>query len=560
MQDSDSTPAARYVRYLLCATLAAVVTLLTVRYSFQYGRLIYPPQYDDVNYMADGLRWLRVLQNGGLAKWLTTAWVPAPHSPFSTCLAMVSFLVLGQHDWAVNGGNFLVVLAYLLIADQLLGGVRLVRRAAVLLLAASVPLAAAAVFHFRPDAMCGVMTAGAIVLTVWGRALGAGPWRRAVWLGLMLAMVLLTKPSVFVMTLVVVLGMLGVAVITEWLGKAPALSAQRVAGRIALALGVMVITVLPYYMLCGPAMFKYMWDNIFGKDRESWVLAGGWAKHAGYYLTGDGGRLQLGGHLWLLAALVAAGLWWAWKRWERGKAVRFTGLVVLIAAVYALVTANAVKNAFFGLTFQVLLVYCAVIVLGEALGRRGPASANRAGGPGARWATAAVWGLAALGVGLFQFPPKWAAADDPGVLANGRMVAAVQSLLEREITRPTQVIMLTTNGHAMPETMLDHHIMNASLIHYLFLRDRGAAPILDHRYFREPSAGMNDELVWADFLVASEPGGKIPFDFQKSSRHEQEWLDAVRGRTDWREIGHFVGASGKGYYVFRHERGQPGGR
>ncbi|HEY2944983.1 MAG TPA: hypothetical protein VGN09_21295, partial [Vicinamibacteria bacterium] len=107
-------------RVLLWIVLSAGFTLIIVQWSLRHGRLILPPTYDDVGYLADGLSRLEVLYRDRLPGLLAEHFRHPPHSPFSSYLALAGFALFGAHDWAPYASNVIIVLALLAFVDYLL--------------------------------------------------------------------------------------------------------------------------------------------------------------------------------------------------------------------------------------------------------------------------------------------------------------------------------------------------------------------------------------------------------------------------------------------------------
>src|SRR5437763_5515397 len=88
------------VRWAVCVAFATVLTLLILQYSFNHGRLILYPTYDDCGYMVDGLMRVQMFYDYG---WLGVGvqyLAYPPHSPYSTFMASLGFALFGSHDWA----------------------------------------------------------------------------------------------------------------------------------------------------------------------------------------------------------------------------------------------------------------------------------------------------------------------------------------------------------------------------------------------------------------------------------------------------------------------------
>src|SRR5438477_6809926 len=129
--------------------LSALFTMVMVNYSFRYGRLAVGPTDDDCNYMVDALQRLNILFHSPKQFVHNLVQFP-PHSPFSSALAMVAFLVFGPHQWAPYVANGLVVFMMLLIIDFLATPAGLLAKIASIIFAFAFPFTANVVTEFRP--------------------------------------------------------------------------------------------------------------------------------------------------------------------------------------------------------------------------------------------------------------------------------------------------------------------------------------------------------------------------------------------------------------------------
>jgi hypothetical protein len=82
----------------------------SLQYSLRRGRLLIYLACDDVVYMLDGLRRLDIVDRSGILAFFLNWRQHPPHAPLSTLLALLSFLLLGVHDWAPYAANRLIVL------------------------------------------------------------------------------------------------------------------------------------------------------------------------------------------------------------------------------------------------------------------------------------------------------------------------------------------------------------------------------------------------------------------------------------------------------------------
>jgi len=192
--------------------IAVVFTSAIVQYSLRDGRLVIPPSFDDVGYMADGAtRLCNFYQMGALPAFQNYVQDP-PHSPYSTLLATAAFAVFGIRDWAPYAANGLLILAYLAFADHLLRGLPIWQKLLATVVLLSVPISAMAVHEFRPDhASALLIVLGGILILE--RPFITASWRRLLTIGAIFGLALLTKTPTFPATLAMMFGtlFLGVA-------------------------------------------------------------------------------------------------------------------------------------------------------------------------------------------------------------------------------------------------------------------------------------------------------------------------------------------------------------
>jgi hypothetical protein len=117
-------------------------------------------------------------------------------------------------------------------------------------------------------------------------------------------------------------------------------------------------------------IIDYFILNQLGADSHLWAFNEGWGQRIAYHLTGYGGWLGLGRH-WILALVLwgcalAAGLKFA----RTDKSARILlGLSGMAAWAYFFLVINPHMNPFFGLTFQILLLFSGAAFLGWLVGQ-----------------------------------------------------------------------------------------------------------------------------------------------------------------------------------------------
>ncbi|MFL6110325.1 MAG: hypothetical protein ACJ786_03095, partial [Catenulispora sp.] len=286
------------IRLLLLGVLAAAFTLLVVHYSINRGKLLVPPTFDDIAYLKDGLFRLDALYKGAVPGLYGQYLKQPPHSPLATVLALSGFALFGVHDWAPYAANAVIILTLLAFADYLTRGMPLGQKVAALLFTLTVPIAAQSVYEFRPDMGAGLLTTIAMVLLLEESFVGVNPRRRMA-AGTFAAAALLAKPSVFPVTVALIVATLVVVTLRDLYLQSREAGVPRVgAGAYARAwLQVLVpaaLLPLPHYVVNRQEIWEYLAQNVFGPNRDIWKFQGGLSTHLLYFVLGRGGQFMFG--------------------------------------------------------------------------------------------------------------------------------------------------------------------------------------------------------------------------------------------------------------------------
>jgi hypothetical protein len=161
----DARPKA-FPYYVFLAFLAFCMTACTIQRSMRCGRLAIPPQFDDVGYMHEAASRIDTLWRHGTIAVIKQYFANPPHSPWSTALGMIGFGIFGIRDWAVFAMNGVIVLAYLIFADYLLGHARLWQKLICFAFLLAMPIIPESVAEFQPDHACALFTVIACMLLV----------------------------------------------------------------------------------------------------------------------------------------------------------------------------------------------------------------------------------------------------------------------------------------------------------------------------------------------------------------------------------------------------------
>src|SRR5450755_1698636 len=107
----------------LAVVISCIFVALQIQMSLRAGTLGLPPTYDDVGYFVDAARRIGEFLSGGLAEVIKGYISNPPHSPGSTFLAALGFMLFGMNAVAAAISNaiplFVVSFALLQLCNQL---------------------------------------------------------------------------------------------------------------------------------------------------------------------------------------------------------------------------------------------------------------------------------------------------------------------------------------------------------------------------------------------------------------------------------------------------------
>ena len=515
---------------------AAVFTLLAVHWSERNGRLAQDSTYDDVGYMTDAAERLRTLDADGLSALAGSLVHNPPHSAFSTLLALVSFEVLGLHDWAPYVFNGFALAAYLFFCARVFGRLPTFAFGCLLLFCLTIPLAFRAVHDFRPDFASAVATAAfayfgfAAVLSDENHEEG-----NATRAGIFLGAALWIKPPVFPHTVAVAL------VVGACIAGSVFLPAFRARGLrrgllLAMRFGVIgILVALPYYSANGRQTFDYFRQNTGGANAHIWNFQGSsWSILRAF--TYDGAEaLFIGRYLWVLLACIAAVLGWALVTRRHGVAWLVGGLLGTGAVSLAIFVAGRHNSEYFGLYYQLLLLASALTAI-NALIREVPRAVILAPG------------LLLLGLTpLISTPhmPFWHRAPeaDPVHGWNAKIVSALAADLG------------VTPGGEAPSTPVAVFVgctgfVSSDSMRWICVKDRLPFGFSDLLASDDPAAQLR-AARGADYVVAATPSAKAVFRSLPSAETFPTVLKTLLDDPNFREM-KVSAAANPPYRLFRN--------
>lgn len=385
--------------FIVSFCFSSLFALLVLQYSFQHGRLLYDPTYDDVGYLHDGLQRVSHFHRGGVEKMLREYIKDPPHSPAFSLLAATGFAFFGPNDWAPYACQMLWVFLSLLFVRWFLPTHSLWTYATVCGFVLTVPLLPHTVHEFRPDIAWGLACAVGTILLLWHPLdkaslpirLGIGAvWGLAFWI----------KPSAFPLTSIH--GAVALAA-SWWIERGRSESRPTFTNTLRRALPTFAVIAaigLPHFLLTGLRYPLYLWNNLTGPWKEVWAFHGGLAEHLTFYLTNQyGGRPMLGDHLWLMGALIAGAVILCTNRVNSQERRRYAAMLVVLLSAYLVPTAMRTKSQFIGAVFYWILIFVSITALSLLL--RLPKMQR------ATWRIGLLILLLTLGIWTFAWPQRY---------------------------------------------------------------------------------------------------------------------------------------------------------
>jgi hypothetical protein len=123
----------------------------------------------------------------------------------------------------------------------------------------------------------------------------------------------------------------------------------------------------PYYALSAGHVYRYIYDQVFGRNRDLWVMKDDWPTLLRFLWDGQAGQLMLGrhGYLVLVLALLSAVayLWLAPRRFDRAAVRLAVAMLGALFLAWLVPTVSKYGNPFTGSTFAALFLFGGVLLL-----------------------------------------------------------------------------------------------------------------------------------------------------------------------------------------------------
>jgi hypothetical protein len=346
------------LRTLYWIAIAAAYTAFHVISSIHDGKLALPPKYDDVGYLSQGAQWLNAWKSGGLAEFWSAG---VAHAPISAYTAFFGFLIFGPYEWAPYAVNGVFVCLFLLGLDDLAKGLPTYQRLLLPLTALTYPLLASLVMEFRPDILCSIVTAYLLTLIIKTNWLN--PTRsRLLLLGILLGVALLSKPSIFPITIGLTVGGIGISALVDYKKQGYGRSLLRIINKATQVLGLGILVACPYYIDGGlKNTTDYIKIVMTGPNQAVWETRLSLKANLLYYLTGYGS--MLGNWLGIGVSIITLAFSVSLARQDHKLVEKNMVTLIVFGLAYASVTIPAVKSPFLGVIVSALILltnYCAM--------------------------------------------------------------------------------------------------------------------------------------------------------------------------------------------------------
>ncbi len=451
---------------------AVLFSVMTVMQSLHQGQLAAPATFDDVVYFIDAGRRLIAFYNAGFPALLEGYIQNAPHAPTSTVVSFVGFLLFGFNDWSTAAVNSVWVVALLLVVRRWFAGLPAWVTATVVLAVLAWPILGFLVVEGRPDIVNGFLLAFGCVALVRRPWLTAGRGR-LIAVALVFAAALLTKPSVFPITLALYGFSLALATGLDMLDAPKGVSLRHILRRNAAACAITLVVVLPHYLLAVRDVVDYIVTTTFTTEKAIWAVKLPFYDQATFYLWGQGGRQTMAIWVFVTVALVAAAVAIAMIGRQRVALRRVVAMALIFALSFAFVSIPAHKSVYLGVQVS---AFCLVFFL---LAVRALFTAALAGGSRIGQGVAVLLAIALAATAYSSFQWHWfnrtgqPSVGSPDELARRHaLIDAVYAAVKPEGETPSRVY--------FPAIA---YYLNADIVNFAFVRrgDASDDAFDDHR-------------------------------------------------------------------------------
>ncbi len=266
--------------------------------------------------------------------------------------------------------------------------------------------------------------------------------------------------------------------------------------------------------------------------------------------------MMLGFHLYIVGAVMLLGIVCLVfsRNWQR--LVRLGALFSIMIAAFLIPTSTRVQNPFFALTFQVLLVFTVVLLMGSMLKAESVVLANRTGqaalgwrsllahGYRIHWATLACLVAALVGAAAsLPLRPVYGRRSDPVMAARHDMHVGIVNCIRQQM-KPNQkpLVFVTTLSHGVNGSILAWHARKA-----------GMSCTFDDDCWSDDLERQQRRFDAANFVVtsvATTDQGKEWVEVHPSGKVARDLDRMIRARQDFAEVGSFSFMGAVTYSLF----------
>jgi hypothetical protein len=521
---------------LVLFLIACLYAYLTLQWSERVGRLSMDADYDDIGYLSDGFDRLRLLDTRGPSAFWNSFFSSPPHSPWSTLTATLGFGIFGIRDWSPYAINALLIFFFFLAVCWILRSMSRLNKAALLLVILFLQLTLRAVHDFRPDFACALATALFSIAVL--RAACFREWeqheRLAYFLiGLCAGAAFWIKPSFFAHTAVLLFLSFFLSELCRFILEKPRY--RPLLRRLLFCLVGVVISAGPYFAFAWRATFDYFFSNAMDESSSSiWKVSGGVGNVLKLALfTGEMPKM-IGPFFYLFLFLIIFGIWFL-LRTKRMSALLFTLASLTVAlASFTVIVYGRQQNPFFGLTWDLLLLFTSYFILSEIVGKQ------RFSG--------LIFAVTAISFILYLKSPSYLKVSYPSPDSTGenslniRAVQTIQEVNERSLPiLPEPSVYVAFSGHVNGDTQK------------WITQKTGFPVIFKSRYI---SAKIQDHLSAienSDFVEVADPQSKWMYKWLPSTALQPALLTYLRQKSNFHELPPLQGRQGV-LYLFEKQR------
>lgn len=253
-----------------------------------------------------------------------------------------------------------------------------------------------------------------------------------------------------------------------------------------------------------------------------------------FFLDGNGARVMLGSHRFIVVAIFVLGGVYLGLTRRREQILNSLAYAAVILVAYLIPTVNWQKTQFFGVVFHLSLTFSALLILRHLMRVEGDRLSP------IPWARTLMVSVCVVGIFLFQWPsfqsPEDIARWDKRKQIDDQIIAAILDHKGPAVS----TAMLTTTGY-----------VNSDLFNYLALQRR--VPLsFDNR----AASGDLEEhrATWpnVDFVVAAERDNSESAPYVHSYAIQDQLLSMLRSLPDFVQIAVIPSLNEKCFYVFQN--------